>query len=607
MADDYVIVARIVLKDESGPGVAGAKKGLAEVERQAVTVGNNMGRQLMQAFAGFGSMASVAAASRSIVKINSEMETATASMASLFTATFGMDMVAGLEQARSVMADLNADAASGVGEMMNYAEAYQLLLSPVTSAGGDLDLVRRLTAQSLTAGFALRGQQGLALAPMDITQALQQGANQRITPIASAALRAADISEEAFNAMTVANKIEALTEAFGRFDAAIEIMGGTWDAQMATLQDGFKQLLRTATTPLFDRWSDQLSKANGWMEANNDLLAKQVDVWGARLLSVWDHLIDKAGTYAAIVGGVTVVQGLGGGGNLADMAGRGAGMVRTGAGALRSVAADPFGMGAMINGSLGLAGGSSGVGGMLSQLGVGLRGLAVGASRLAWPIAAITGGFLAVQGAMVEFPAALGFMTDAWGTVMVSFGQLGDVFGELNAEGSALSVVGAGLLYALGGLGYAVSFIIKGFTTLTKILGLAIQNIGLGLHGLWALANGDTAGAKGIFNDAAKNAYVDMPSELFDMWTNWGPATREVDRLGFSDVPPVDRLGYSDVPDTPKDTPKLPPLNIGPVKIEITAETMEDPARVAVTMETVLGRLSRHRTQARRPGLPYAF
>lgn len=580
--DDYEIVARIRAEDLVGGGTRSAERKLIRVERLGTRVGGTITRALGGAFAALGGGMLFGGAIRGVIGLNQELEQANIGMATLLNGIAQIPMADAIGLARSQVVGLRKDAAEGVGELSDYMSAFQMLLGPGLTGGASLEQLRTLTRTSLATGFAQRGTAGLQQAPMDIVQALTSGVNDRQTPIALSALQAINVEASKFNRLGTADKIVTLTRAFGAFGEGVALMGQTWDAQMGTMKDGVRGLLQQLTEPLYDRWSEQLRAANSWLDEHRDGLEIIVNRWGQRLVQVWDSLISKAGTYAAIVSAAAVLPVLPAAGAVAGRAAVGA---AAGAGLLRrnviGVAAGSM-LASRVAGG-GLAGAAAGGGVMLRGLLAGLGRLLLPISRLLWPVALLTTLFISVKGALSEFPGLLTFLQGAWASLMLSLDQLAASFGLLGGRGSLLNLVGAVLVGVLGGLLYAFSFGVKVISTLTTGIATFFRVLGGALQGLYnAVLRREDPFA------TMTAAATEGKKMLTDIWSQWKPP--EIPTVGGDGSEGSDGL-----------TVPTHITNInGPVHVEIKTETMDDPARVGATIEEVIGRIRRNRVQGRR-------
>lgn len=579
--NEYTLVGRIVVRDASSPGATSAQKNLQAVEDKARTVGFNISGFLGRAFAILGGASIVGGAVRGLVGLNSEIETARGGLATLYSAISGVPISEGLKLARGELKALQADARAGVGELSNYIEGYSKILGPGLNAGVSLDFMRELNKNALAAGAALRGDQGLWMAPMDLTQALTSGATDKTTPIVAAALSASGIGLDKFNAMAAAEKFQALNDAFKAFAPGVALMGKSWAAQSSTFNDNIKETIRIVTAPLFDRWTDGLRRANEWIDAHRDTLTDIADTWGARLLRVWDYAIANARTYLGLLVAAAAVQAA----PTVIGAARGAGgaLGRAG-GAVRGFASDPFGFASVFAGVGGGANAVAGPGMMAA-----LRGALAGFSRLAGPIALVALAATSAYASLQEFPALLGFLADSGRYVVESFAGLADAFGTLTQSGSALNYVGAALVMTFGGLGYVLGGLVRVVGTFAIGLGVVFGLIGEGLGIIYSALNGDGSAAS-IGTDRMAALLVNSQDQLGDLW--FGTKGNGVQGEQFGKP--------GELPTLPGEIPKPPNVNIGTVNMVMKTEINADPARIMVAWEEGADRLSRFKTSARR-------
>jgi hypothetical protein len=586
MPDDLEVVARIRARNATGRGARAAERRLSRVGAHADTVGMQIGGALTRGLSVLAGGYVMGRITSGIIGIQTEIQEAQYGLASLFNVTYSTPMTDALKQARTEIQGLKTDAAQGVGELQHYLGAYQMLLGPAAAAGATKDQIRELTRQSLSAGFAMRGQEGLVLGPMDVVQALTGGVRERQTPYAMAALRASGMDPKAFNKLSTPEKLKELTKAFGAFEAGVELMGRSWSAQMGTFRDHIKDVLRSVTAPIFDKWSDQLRVANDWLGKNRSTMADMAERTGPRLVAVWENLVENAAAYAGLVGAAGFV-GMGG-------PGMASGAYRGGRGAYGQVAGAAA-WGASLPGRKGFFGKMAGGGAAaLGEIGVILRPLVAVFSKLAGPIGIVVVAFQAVVGAFQEFPTVVFFITTWWAILMESFAQLGGAFGMLTGEGSALNLVGGALGLAFGGLLMIFTVIVKVIATVVAALGMFVQVIGRLAKALFFVVTGQFGKAGDEVAGIGATSGSDFIDKVHGIWTSWG-----VDGAGGGYDPLV-------VPDAPGKKPPPQNVNIGKVEIHNNLETNEDPARVAQSFDQLLDRISRYRTQPRRIPTPSA-
>jgi len=584
-----VVRARFVVSDESGTGVTGATQRVEGLRSSVFSLGSTVTRVLgaLGVSVGFGAFA------RGVIGLNGELQQANAGMATLLSANYGMKGIEALGLAKSIVSDLRRDAAGGAGELRDYIGSFQTILGPGLRTGANVQQLRELNRNALAAGFALRGQEGMGLAGFDVQQALTGQVGDRTTPIVMQALGAAGITADAFRKLRPEERVDALNRAFSTFAEGVSLMGQTWDAQASTFKDHLKELARTATSPLFDRWSEQLRKANEWLTKNQDRLEEIAGRVGGKLVRLWDHLISQAGTYAALVGAATFAPVAGGlaRGGFGAAAGAGAlgagggliGMLRGAWGWMVSSATQigqAASWGANLPGRVGVIGRVAGG----AAAGLGEAGGILGAfgqllGKLALPLAIVTTAFLAVKGALTEFQAPTMFLAQQWGRLMESLTMLGASFGLLTDKGSVLNLIGAGLVFAVGGLIWALDKGIRVLAIFVVGLGVVFRLIGENMR---RILTGDFAGA----NAANMLILEEGRGQISAMLAK---------DAALSAIKPK-----AEEPPKPPGAARQPDINID--KVEIQINTRAGHREIAGAFDLLVERTNRYRRQAvRRP------
>lgn len=633
MAEGFRVVARIVVDDATDAGLRAAQGHIDAVGPTARRAGQAMERELGRGARGaadqvrgsmgqlqnsigegFSRVAQMAVAAGAslwglksvagwITSAHDELDTLQGGMATLMSAQLGLPMEASLSRSRELMRGLSADAAAGVGELRNYAEGAARILGPANAAGKSAEDLRALTRNALAAGMALRGDDGLNTAAFDVAQALSGNVSDQETPIVAAALAAAGVSQEKFLAMSVGARFDTLNRAFGLFDAGVALMGQTWGSQVSTLFDGLNNLMKLGTRPLFDRWLSALQGVNGWLGRHQAELSGIVELVGGRLASAWDRV---AGLVTRIAGDSETWLG-----RLAGAGGSASGAIEVGA-----VAAGV--------GAVGAVGGAT-------------AGAAAAASFPLW---------LGMMGAFEEYPAVFEQLAAAGASIGAAFGRLVGTFGGLNERGSILNGIGAGVIWVLAKMGEWLAVLIDVgnafFITLQGLLlalgGLALmgrgligvlQGIGLSLwdaataplDALLARLRGQEPGPRPTrANDAFLEGLTRLEvgagkiaAQPGQVWTQLDELRRGEFRLTAT---PLGGLfgggagggagGSGGAGGAPAVSGKGNVVLTGPVHIEVKAERMDDPDRVALAFEKFMERLERSRGAARRGGFSFA-
>lgn len=599
---------RVVKKTETSFNRLGstAARELSSIDGRAESTGMSLAGLLGGAAVIGGAVWGLNRVGSSVVGIHTEVQNAEGSIATLSSALFKMPIDESLGLARSVVQGLNEDAAKGVGELGNYTKAFQMLLAPTSAAGANLEDIRAFTRQSLTAGFAMRGVAGLEQAPLDIVQALQQGVNERMTPIAARVVEAAGESSKAFNKMDVASKMKVLQKGFDLFEDGAKLLGQGWDAQTATMTDQLKQIARTVTRPLFERWTEHLRNANAWLEKNQDRLISMATEGGGKLVAVWDHLIQKAGTYAAILAGISMAQqvpsSLGGpggsragapGGDLAAQLAKGAYSPAVSAGA------DLFGK----RGGVVTAGTFAPM--------APIKNLVSILTKAAGPALLLSGAFMAIQGALAEFPSISAQFAADGAAVMESVSMISAAFSGLTSEGSALNLVGYAILRQFMGIGTAFSYLIRGaalviesINLISNVFGTMVRQFVPSIKMMAALMTGDMAGGAAAAAEfrAAKAAGAEQQAAISGRIARiLGKGAGEAAGAAAGDAAGgLTPAGGGELPAVPDGGNTY----IGKVEVDARSTINDDPARVAMAWETILDEVNRNPRQSKRQASP---
>ncbi len=221
--DDTVRVR--VEVDEELRNLGRVQSKLRNLNKLGSAIGASVGGAFQTAFAMAAGATGVGLMARGVMGLHSEINEAEVGMASLISALTGKDIGTSLRIARQQVAGLKEDAAKGAGELGNYTQGFQKILGPARAAGASLKEIRELNKQALAAGFALRGAEGLMLAPMDVMQALTQGVGERTTPIVNQLLGAIGMTNKEFNKLAKRERFEALMKAFGTMEEGAALMG----------------------------------------------------------------------------------------------------------------------------------------------------------------------------------------------------------------------------------------------------------------------------------------------------------------------------------------------------------------------------------------------
>lgn len=539
---------------EHVPGLAGFERRMAGV---VGGIGSSLSRSLSTGLAAAAGGVGLAAVTKAVVGLHTEVQNAEMGIGSLISALTHKDMVSSLRLARDEVKLLQKDAAAGAGGLQDYIQGFQTIFAPATSAGADRDRIRNLNRLTLNAGFAMRGKEGLFLAPMDVQQALTAGVGDRTTPIANQALRSIGVTNEKFNAMKPAEQLKTLEKAFGSFAAAADVMSQSWDARLATMLDNVKGLAREVTRPLFDAWSEDLATVNDWLVSNHDELMRIADTVGSRLVGAYQRLKDETGP-GGLAGGAGALVGAGVGMRVAKP------------------------LGSSISGALAASRGGQ-IGGLVGSAGAAL-GMS-GATLLTGGIALAVVATLALIGTAIASAAAK-YPKHA-GEAMDSLYRLGDSFGAL--AGSVTNLITENPIL----LSFGDTLLTEG-KKFADALAVVVDVTTLAVDAMSELsgAKENPGGFMGSMNHLGNGVLRRI------MGSEW------MYKHGFGNASLEGMLGF-----TPVEPPKDPPTNkhetniYGPVTVKVEAERLDDPYLVATTFDAAMRKVSEHRRRSLGPRL----
>jgi len=297
---EYRIVARIVAKYDPGAGETAAGRGADKVKKRidnslSARFFSSIGSRMAGLFTGAAVLygmsrlaSGIGSITSSLVDMNAQLQDSKAGLASLFTANFGTPIESSLRMSEHVMKKLRHDAAVGVGELSDYLETYQMLLTPALQGGSSLAGVERLTKLTVAAGAASGRPGGMKLAGLDVIQALQSGAHARTMQVLGPLLMATGMNFEKFNALSMPKRLEALTEALEKLAPGADLMGQGWTAQTGTFKDLIRQFALAGSSGLFERMTAGLRGLNRWLTRNVDSISRFFEGVGGALTGMWD-------------------------------------------------------------------------------------------------------------------------------------------------------------------------------------------------------------------------------------------------------------------------------------------------------------------------------
>ncbi len=579
---DYEIVARLVVQDASQRGIGSVLTSLGVIQGRANGVAQSIGAQFRNMFAGLAGAYGIGRLTAAVGQFQVQMQDATVGLATSMAVINRSSMSDGMTRARKVIQDLRKDARDLPGEFQDYFKGYQQIYAPVRQRGGSDETVRQLVKDTIMAGMANNRQGNLSLsfgeATRDVTQALTTGVSFRQTPIVAQALMAQGLSLQAFRQMKPEKQLETLSKAMHAYSVGAQEFNKTFSVQASTLKDNVLFALSNFASPIFERVTENVRSINQWFARSNDELQKMVDGWGPRLLDLWDNLISKAGTYAALIAAAGLTPSVAGG---AMSAGR----------KFRETRNDFRELMLMSGGG----GGGAAVAARGALAGVGASAL----GPLLAVFAALAIAILSLKGALAEGGVMVAFVKHEITDLFDSCRKLGDTFGMLTREGSAFNSLGDILLFLFGGIVGAADLLVRSLSTVVLAFGMLFNVATAFAAGVYSMATGDMGGVSDA-RTALKGLMSEGKGRFKDIWSDWGgkknSKVTDDERFGSHGM----RLNGGTVPSGPQTNVHLN----GPITIAVKAEVNADPTRVAYTIGSVLEQLGRNRQQARRIPVP---
>lgn len=362
---EYVIRTRFEVTSNV-PGLNVVSGALNRVEGQVGRISGLISGRLMAGLGALASAVGIKKLTSSIIDFHTSVQNAEIGVGSLLSSLGGMKIADAMKVARDQVRGLRDDAAMGAGELDDYVKGFQTILGPAGQAGASLPQIRELNKMAIAASSAM--MRPLTEGARDIVQAMNRGVDDKVTPIAIAAIRAIGMTEAEFKKLSRPQRLDALMKGFATFKDAAELAGKSWEARIATLKDRLKEFARSATKDLFDSWNTALANTNAWLEKNRVLINHIAGQASKAGLAMQNRALDNAGN-AATVGatvaggamaarggmGLAAMLGIGGGG--ASIIGAILGIVVAGITAPMAIAAQKWpGYVKMIGGSLGRLG-----------------------------------------------------------------------------------------------------------------------------------------------------------------------------------------------------------------------------------------------------------
>jgi hypothetical protein len=197
----------------------------------------------------------------------------------------------GLGMAKELMGGIRQDAAALPGEFQDFVSMAQTLTPSLLNAGKGLKEIREMTRQTAVAGAAMLGGD-FATASREMAMLLDGRAGVHNTlGMRMGIHRDTQVNGKGFNEASTSERFEFLQKKLSKNDAVLKLYEQSWKGLTSTMVDGVKQLLGTATGPLFGKLKADFAAFNKLLGAPEALtMSERV---GRALISAHDFVADK--------------------------------------------------------------------------------------------------------------------------------------------------------------------------------------------------------------------------------------------------------------------------------------------------------------------------
>lgn len=274
----------------SGPSlksIGDIEKRLGGLKNMTQGIGDSLGSSLSKGVATFLAADAVRSAAHSmfeIVKVglidmNAEMEQASITMATMFTAHGNtQNFERGLGASRELLALMRKDAAALPGEFKDLQSIMTRMITPSLNAGLSIRQTEQLAANAMALGVGSGMNSdvvGRELGDMI------QGRMRKNMPLLKV-LPNFNMDSHAFNAMPIEKRVERLQKALGmaggpEADAINNMKDAfqdSWIGLTTTLKDKFKILFGDMTFYLFERMKYAMAGVSNWFTSHGDEITK---------------------------------------------------------------------------------------------------------------------------------------------------------------------------------------------------------------------------------------------------------------------------------------------------------------------------------------------
>jgi hypothetical protein len=281
--------------ERMGPRAQSADSALKRVGESARSIGGDIAGAftgavekvggLTLALGKLGAIAAGGAIAYGVAGLNNELEKTQISLAAILSAQGVVSTVPrGLMMAGDVMKEMRKDAALLPGEFKDLLSFFKLGLTSGLQSGATVPGFEKMSANAMAAAAAVGVN--MDQAAREFAQLL--GGHAGTHNVFGSLLGFTGDKAKTFNAESGAKRLKDIETAVKKYEGAIEVFGGSFDAISSTLKDNAKKALGAGTAGLFDRVKIAMADANRWWDQNEDKGIHFAEMVGERLNYAFD-------------------------------------------------------------------------------------------------------------------------------------------------------------------------------------------------------------------------------------------------------------------------------------------------------------------------------
>lgn len=255
-------------------------------DTKSIAAMNRTFRTMRGAAIGFGAFFASGALFKGLVGFNAKLEDAKLGIAGMLALVRKTSVTDELKTASQLYDDIRKKAADLPGTTQEYVEALQRMTQPVLSAGGGLEDLKEIVADTIT----LAKTSGIATPKVAVTDVIQAiGGRFATTDFFLQMVLGQKFDGEQgrkrFRKLSKSERLKEIKEAFSaqQIEELQKRQAKTFSSQMDKMKEALQQFLGRVGLPLFKALTSALQRANEWLKNNQETVEKLADKIGGAL------------------------------------------------------------------------------------------------------------------------------------------------------------------------------------------------------------------------------------------------------------------------------------------------------------------------------------